>query len=141
MEIRFRKLFQDARDPVYETDGSAGMDLFAYLGDDLYLDPGDIARVQTAISFEIPPGFEGQVRPRSGLTLNHGVDVKLGTIDSDYRGDVAVIIHARKAYRITHGAKIAQIVFAPVVRASLVQAEALTDTKRGAGGFGSTGLR
>jgi dUTP pyrophosphatase len=127
--------------PRYETDGSAGLDLRA--DEPVALEPGQRALVPTGLALEIPPGFEGQVRPRSGLAARHGVGMANapGTIDSDYRGEVKVILinHGQAPVRFERGERIAQLVIAPVARATLVVAEALGDTGRGAGGFGSTG--
>ena len=127
--------------PRYETDGSAGLDLGA--DEPVALAPGERALVATGLALEIPAGFEGQVRPRSGLAVRHGVGMvnAPGTIDSDYRGEVKVILvnHGQAAVRFERGERIAQLVVASVVRATLVVAEALGETGRGAGGFGSTG--
>jgi len=127
--------------PRYETEGSAGLDLRA--DEPVSLAPGERALVATGLALELPPGFEGQVRPRSGLAVRHGVGMvnAPGTIDSDYRGEVKVILvnHGQAAVRFERGERIAQLVVAPVVRATLVVAEALGETGRGAGGFGSTG--
>jgi len=127
--------------PRYETEGSAGLDLRA--DEPVSLAPGERALVATGLALELPPGFEGQVRPRSGLAVRHGVGMvnAPGTIDSDYRGEVKVLLvnHGQAAVRFERGERIAQLVVAPVVRATLVVAEALGETGRGAGGFGSTG--
>jgi dUTP pyrophosphatase len=127
--------------PRYETDGSAGLDLRA--DEPVSLAPGERALVPTGLALEIPPGFEGQVRPRSGLAARHGVGLlnAPGTVDSDYRGEVKVILvnHGRQPVRFERGERIAQLVLAPVARAVLEVVEALGDTGRGAGGFGSTG--
>ena len=131
--------------PEYETIDSAGMDLRAHLAEPVVLGPGDRALVPTGLRLEIPCGFEGQVRPRSGLALKRGLTVlnAPGTIDADYRGDVGVILinHSAEDQLIEPGDRIAQIVFAPVARAQLTEAVELTDTSRNAGGFGSTGKR
>lgn len=127
--------------PAYETPGAAGMDLRA--AEFVTLQPGERWAVGTGLAIEIPPGYEGQVRPRSGLAFKRGVTVlnAPGTIDSDYRGEVCVVLvnHDRLAKHITRGDRIAQIVIAPVVRATIVEADELSETARGAGGFGSTG--
>ncbi|WP_134678901.1 dUTP diphosphatase [Paracoccus ravus] len=130
--------------PEYQTSGSAGADLRADLGGaELVLDPGQIKLVPTGLRVQIPEGFEMQIRPRSSLALKHGVTLPNtpGTIDSDYRGPLGVIMInlGQQAYAIQHGERIAQAVIAPVTRARYVIAEALEDTARGAGGFGSTG--
>ena len=132
--------------PAYESDGAAGMDLRAALGDGetLALASGETALVSTGLSLQIPAGFEGQVRPRSGLAARHGVTVlnAPGTIDSDYRGEVKVILinHGPAPLVIVRGDRIAQLVIAAVTRAALVEAATLDETVRGTGGFGSTGV-
>ncbi|WP_375229830.1 dUTP diphosphatase [Roseobacter sp. S98] len=130
--------------PSYETDGAAGADLRACLpGGPFVLDPGARQLVPTGLRMEIPEGFEVQVRPRSGLALRHGVTLpnSPGTIDSDYRGELGVIVMnaGQEPVEITHGMRIAQMVVAPVVRAGFAVRETLSDTTRGSGGFGSTG--
>ncbi|QJF50047.1 dUTP diphosphatase [Roseobacter ponti] len=131
--------------PAYETSGAAGADVRAYLPDGpMIIETGARALVPTGLQMEIPPGFEVQVRPRSGLALKHGLMLanSPGTIDSDYRGPVGVIVlNAGDApFEVTHGLRIAQLVVAPVVQAEFVPAGTLDDTTRGAGGFGSTGV-
>ncbi len=129
--------------PAYETCGAAGMDLRANLSETLLLQPGARALVSTGLRIEIPAGFEAQIRPRSGLALKHGVTLvnAPGTIDSDYRGPLGVILinHGDAMFEVRHGERIAQIVFAPVVQARWDLSETLSSTDRGAGGFGSTG--
>ena len=130
--------------PEYQTAGAAGADLRADLGGaDLTLAPGQIALVPTGLRVQIPEGYEMQIRPRSSLALKHGVTLPNtpGTIDSDYRGPLGVIMINLGAapYTVRHGERIAQAVIAPVIRAAYVIAETLDDTARGAGGFGSTG--
>ena len=129
--------------PAYETAHSAGLDLRAHLEGTLLLAPGERVLVPTGLRVEIPPGFEGQVRPRSGLAIKRGLTVlnAPGTIDADYRGDVGVVLinHSEQAQRLEPGDRIAQLVFATVARAELVEVEVLADSERGAGGFGSTG--
>ena len=130
--------------PEYQTSGSAGADLRADLGGaELVLAPGQIRLVPTGLRVQIPEGYEMQIRPRSSLALKHGVTLPNtpGTIDSDYRGPLGVIMInlGQQAYAIQHGERIAQAVIAPVIRAAYVLADTLDDTARGAGGFGSTG--
>jgi dUTP pyrophosphatase len=129
--------------PRYETPGSAGMDLRAFLREPVALSPLGRARIPTGLIFEIPEGFEGQVRPRSGLAFKRGLTVlnAPGTIDSDYRGEVEVLLVNLGAESVTvlNGDRIAQIVIAPVMRAAVEEAFSVSDTSRGAGGFGSTG--
>jgi dUTP pyrophosphatase len=131
--------------PAYETAQAAGMDLRAAVPDDepLTLRPGSRFPVPTGLAFALPPGFEGQVRPRSGLAFKHGVTClnSPGTVDADYRGEVKVILinHGEEDFVIRRGERIAQLVIAPVVQAVWAEVESLDDTARGAGGFGSTG--
>jgi dUTP pyrophosphatase len=129
--------------PEYKTEGSAGADLRALLKTALTLGPGERAAVPTGIRIELPPGFEAQVRPRSGLALQKGITClnSPGTIDSDYRGEIKVIIVnlGDNPATIESGDRIAQLVVAPVVRALFLGAESLKATERGSGGFGSTG--
>lgn len=130
--------------PTYETTGAAGADLHAQLPKGpLMLACGARALVPTGLRMEIPQGYEVQIRPRSGLALKHGITLpnSPGTIDSDYRGEVGVIVQNAGAapFEITHGMRIAQMIVAPVVQATFTLAETLDDTARGAGGFGSTG--
>ncbi len=132
--------------PAYETAGAAGMDLRAAVPADqpLTLGPGQRALVPTGFVFEIPHGYEGQVRPRSGLAFKHGVTClnAPGTIDSDYRGEVKVLLVnlGEEAFVIERGMRIAQLLIAPVVQAAVREAAAASETVRGAGGFGSTGV-
>lgn len=131
--------------PSYATEGAAGMDLRAAVPDDrpLILLPGRRALVPTGLVMEIPEGYEGQVRPRSGLALSHGITClnTPGTIDTDYRGEVKVLLVnlGDEDYVVTRGARIAQLVLAPVTRARIVESRQAGQTVRGVGGFGSTG--
>ena len=128
--------------PSYATDGAAGMDLRA--AEAMELPPGGRAAVRTGIYLEIPRGWEGQVRPRSGLALKHGVTLlnSPGTIDSDYRGEIKVILVnlGREIYSVKRGDRIAQIIFSPCGRAELRETDEISGTERAAGGFGSTGV-
>jgi dUTP pyrophosphatase len=130
--------------PHYATAGSAGLDLIAANDADIEILPGGRLAVPCGIAIALPEGFEAQVRPRSGLALNHGITVlnAPGTIDSDYRGEVkAILVNLGTVpFRISRGTKIAQLVVARAERAELVEASALPDSARGTGGFGSTGL-
>jgi dUTP pyrophosphatase len=130
--------------PHYATPGSAGLDLLAAIEGEMVLAPGKRAAVPAGIAIELPQGFEAQVRPRSGLALNHGVTClnTPGTIDSDYRGEVKVILVnlGEEPFRITRGMKIAQMVIARHEHAVLFEVDTLSDSERGAGGFGSTGM-
>lgn len=129
--------------PEYKTAGSAGADLRARLEAPLALGPGDRAALPTGIRIELPPGYEAQVRPRSGLALEKGLTClnSPGTVDSDYRGEIKVILInlSREAVLVSDGDRIAQLVVAPVSRARFEAASALDRTERGSGGFGSTG--
>ena len=131
--------------PAYETSGAAGMDLRAAVAADapLTLEPGKRALVPTGLVFEIPHGYEGQIRPRSGLAFKNGITClnTPGTVDSDYRGEVGVILinHGQEPFVIKRGERIAQMVIAPYAQAVMAEVEALDETARGAGGFGSTG--
>ena len=132
--------------PAYQTAGAAGLDLSAALAEAavMLIAPGGRALVPTGLVLQIPPGYEGQVRPRSGLALKHGVTVlnAPGTIDSDYRGEVSVLLvnHGAEPFEIKRGMRIAQLVVAPVTRAVLTPAAGLDETARGTGGYGSTGV-
>ena len=143
-DVSFRRLSPLATVPAYQSAGAAGLDLHAALEAPLTLEPGAIALVPTGLALAIPAGFEGQVRPRSGIATKHGVTVPNapGTIDSDYRGElkVALINLGRAPFVIEHGMRVAQLVIAPVAHAKLVESADLGDTARGAGGFGSTGI-
>ena len=127
--------------PRYATDGAAGMDVLA--AEDVILAPGARQAVATGLAMAIPAGYEIQVRPRSGLALKHGISVPNtpGTIDSDYRGELKVILinHSAEPFEIHRGDRIAQLVLAPVTLAAWQEVDALDETSRGAGGFGSTG--
>ncbi len=132
--------------PAYETAGAAGMDLRAAIAEDapLVLRPGDRAAAPTGLVLALPEGYEGQVRPRSGLAFKNGVTLvnAPGTIDADYRGEVIVLLinHGEEAHTIRRGDRIAQLIIAPVIRVVLGEVETLDETGRGAGGFGSTGV-
>ncbi len=129
--------------PALATPGAAGFDLAAAVTEDLVLTPGARALVPTGFAIAVPPGYEAQVRPRSGLALRHGIVVpnSPGTIDSDYRGEVKVILlnAGDEPFTVVRGDRIAQLVLAPVVRTQLALVDSLDETERGAGGFGHTG--
>jgi dUTP pyrophosphatase len=131
--------------PAYETAAAAGLDLPAAVPPDapIVIAPGARALVPTGLALQFPVGFEAQVRPRSGLALRHGVTVlnAPGTIDADYRGELKVLLvnHGGEPFEVTRGARIAQLVLAPVARATVVEAETVDPSERGEGGFGSTG--
>ena len=129
--------------PRYMTEHSSGMDLFAALEEEVTLDPGERKLIPTGIALAIPAGYEGQVRPRSGLALRNGVTWvnTPGTIDADYRGEVGVLLInlGHQPFQVKPGDRIAQLVIAPVCRAALEWADELDDTTRSEGGFGHTG--
>ena len=145
--LRVKRIDPRAKLPTRGTDGAAGLDLYAL--EDVVLTPGRVHRVRTGVAIEVPRGYEGQVRPRSGLT-SRGVFVELGTIDSDYRGEVGVMMHAYATDTggydawyghpgVAAGDRVAQLIIAPAPRFEPVEVEELTETQRGEGGFGSTG--
>ncbi len=143
------KIFQEpeAQDlplPEYKTDGSVGMDLHAAVKEDVIIAPGERKLIPTGIRIAIPEGYEGQVRPRSGLAINHGIGMlnSPGTIDSDYRGEIQVILInlGENPFVIKRGDRIAQLVISPVVKVDWEVVIELPKTNRGAGGFGHTGL-
>ncbi len=131
--------------PAYATDHAAGLDLLAAVDETVELPPGARRLVPTGISIALPQGYEAQIRPRSGLALKHGVTLlnSPGTIDADYRGEVGVILInlGEVPFRLERGDRIAQLVIAPVARLAWRESEALPESARGAGGFGSTGRR
>jgi len=150
--VSIRVIYDEGADrdvplPSYETAGSAGADVRANFAErgTLVLEPGARALVPTGLRIEIPEGYEVQIRPRSGLALKHGITLPNapGTIDSDYRGPLGVIVMnaGQDPFEIAHGDRIAQMVVAPVTRAQFDLQEDLSETARGAGGFGSTGTR
>ena len=143
VEIRFLRLHQGAQLPAYQTEHAAGLDLHACIEAPVTLAPGDIAMIPCGFAMAIPHGFEAQVRPRSGLATKHGIGMpnSPGTVDSDYRGEMKVplVNLGRAAFTVEHGMWIAQMVVAPVARATVRVVEELDGTSRGGGGFGSTG--
>lgn len=146
-EILFKKLPHAADLPLpgYESDDAAGMDLRAALTEVKILYPGERALIPTGLTMALPAGYEAQIRPRSGLAFKHGITMlnSPGTIDADYRGEVKVLAinHGTESFQIEHGDRIAQMVIAPVTRLGVKETEELPDTKRGSGGFGSTGVQ
>lgn len=145
MKVRLRRLphGRDLLLPTAASKGSAGLDLRAAVEAAVVLQPGERRLMPTGLAVEIPPGWEGQVRPRSGLALHHGITLpnSPGTIDSDYRGEIGVILLnlGSEPYSIEPGQRIAQLVVAPVEAVEWVEVEDLRESERGAGGFGSTG--
>ncbi|MFM9957670.1 MAG: dUTP diphosphatase [Phycisphaerales bacterium] len=147
LTLHFKRLREGAVIPRYQTDHAAGMDLHACIpvGETVVLAPGDIRVIPLGFAVAIPHGFEGQVRPRSGLATKFGVTVPNapGTVDADYRGEmmVALINLGKQPFTVEPGMRIAQLVIAPVSRAAIVEVGELSETARGSGGFGSTGVR
>ncbi len=143
--VRYQKLDSRAVEPKYGSADAAGADLYAIMDAPLTLNPGQTALVHTGLAVEIPTGFVGLVCARSGLATKRGLAPanKVGVIDADYRGEVMVALHnhGAEAQTIDHGERIAQLVLVPYLTASYQQAEDLSDTDRGAGGFGSTGTK
>ncbi len=144
MEIKIKKLHNEAMLPVYQTLHSAGADLYACLDTDKVLKPAEIAMIPTGFAMEIPEGYEAQIRPRSGLGAK-GISVPNapGTIDADYRGEVKVLLInlSGKDFTVSHHDRIAQMVIAPITRAVFHFSDDLSETERGSGGFGSTGVK
>ncbi|MDX2494841.1 MAG: dUTP diphosphatase [Desulfuromusa sp.] len=142
-QVQVKKLHPGATLPEYMTELAAGMDICALLENALVLEPGQRFLVPTGLAFAIPPGYEIQVRPRSGLAIKHGIALvnSPGTIDADYRGEVCIILinHGQENFMISSGDRIAQIIVAPVCQADIVELTDLDETKRGSGGFGHTG--
>lgn len=143
LEIRRLEGNDDLPLPQYMTAHAAGMDLTAAVDEPVLLKPGARHLVPTGLAIALPDGYEAQIRPRSGLAIKHGISMvnTPGTIDADYRGEVKVILinHGDTKFTINRGDRIAQMVIAPVTRVEVVEVEELTETDRGAGGFGSTG--
>jgi len=133
--------------PKYESEGAAGLDLLAAIEENksIIVLPGRAEMVPTGIAIALPSGFEAQIRPRSGLAAKNGITIlnSPGTIDSDYRGEISAMLinHSKVNFKIERGMRIAQMVIAPVVQFNLIKTEILDETKRGVGGFGSTGIR
>ncbi len=141
--VQIKKLRPDAVVPSYMTEHAAGLDLCAAIDAPIVIAPGERVAISTGLALALPPGFEGQVRPRSGLAKSHGITVvnSPGTVDSDYRGPVTILLinHGSEPVTIEPKHRIAQLVIAPVVQAELLEVEELDETARGTGGFGSTG--
>lgn len=148
IKIKIKRLSQDFLDvplPHYATAGSAGMDIRAAVKDEVILHPGKVELIPTDICVEIPVGYEIQVRPRSGLAANHSIGLlnSPGTIDSDYRGEVKIIMmnFGKEEFKISRGDRIAQLIVSKVYTAQIEEVENLNSTKRGKGGFGHTGKK
>ncbi|MCY6493336.1 dUTP diphosphatase [Leptolyngbya sp. GGD] len=141
-KVKLVKLVDSAKLPRYEHEDDSGLDLFALAEQDI--PPGKTALIGTGIAIELPLGTEAQIRPRSGLALKHSITVlnTPGTVDAGYRGEIGVILinHGQESFKVLKHMKIAQMVIVPVIRAELEEVDLLSDTVRGAGGFGSTGM-
>ena len=141
MKLLIKKLSDDAIMPQFAHPGDAGMDLFAIA--EVTLAPGEAALIKTGLSIQLPINTEAQIRPRSGLALKHTITVlnAPGTIDEGYRGEIGIILinHGKKGFLVTKGMKVAQMVIKPTLSITIEETDELIDTKRGAGGFGSTG--
>jgi len=145
IKIKFRRLSGNGDVPLprYETEGAAGMDLRAAVQNPVTLNPGEIKLIPTGLSVSIPPGYEAQVRPRSGLALKFGIGLvnSPGTIDSDYRGEIGIILvnWGDEPFIIRRGDRVAQMIISKVYQAEILQADSLDETNRGRGGFGHSG--
>ena len=144
-KILIKRLSKEVSLPKYETNGSSGMDLAANIDANINIDPGKTAIIPTGFSLSIPKGFEVQIRPRSGLAAKKKISVlnTPGTIDSDYRGEIKVILInlGQETFTVEKGLRIAQMVVCPIVQAQLKEVDDLKETERGQGGFGSTGTK
>ena len=144
--LKIKKLenFRELTLPKYETAGSAGMDLTASIDEDIIIKSGEIKLIKTGIAIALEKGFEAQIRPRSGLALKNGITVlnTPGTIDSDYRGEICVILinHSKLDFVVSRGMRIAQMIIAKYEQAEIIEVENLDETIRGSSGFGSTGV-
>lgn len=140
-KLKIKRINDKARLPEYAHLGDAGLDLYSV--DSVDINPGDIALIKTGIVIELPEETEAQIRPRSGLALKHKITVlnTPGTIDEGYRGEIGVILinHGKEIFKVEEGMKIAQMVIKPVLRVNIEEVDSISDTKRGEGGFGSTG--
>ena len=143
VKILVKKFDKNIKLPTYKTSGSSGMDLVAYIKNKIIINPGKTAMIPTGIAVAIPKNYEIQIRPRSGLAVNKGISVlnTPGTIDSDYRGEIKIILInlGKKSFDIKSGDRIAQIIVCPVSKAKFKEVKQLPKTTRGKGGFGSTG--
>ena len=144
-EILIKRLSKEVSLPKYETDGSSGLDLAAFVDKNIEIKPGKSNIIPTGLAVAIPKDFEIQIRPRSGLAAKNQISVlnTPGTIDADYRGELKIILInlSNKSFIVEKGLRIAQMVLCPVVKAKFKEVESLDDTKRGSGGFGSTGAK
>jgi dUTP pyrophosphatase len=144
VKVKYLDGRQDIPSPRYESNGASGMDIRASVKDPIIIKPGEIAFIPTGLAVSIPPGFEGQIRPRSGLALNHGIGMvnSPGTIDSDYRGEIGIIMinWGKEPFTVQRGDRIAQMVLCKVYRGDITIVEDLDTTQRGEGGFGHSGI-
>lgn len=145
VKILIKRLSSKVKMPQYKTIGSSGMDIAAFLDNEILIQPSEKKIIPTGIKLKIPKGYEVQIRPRSGLAANNDVTVlnTPGTIDSDYRGEIKVILfnHGKNIFKVENGLRIAQMVLCPVIEAKLSEVEIIDETERGEGGFGSTGTK
>ena len=145
VKILIKRLSSKVTMPQYKTIGSSGMDIAAFLDNEILIKPSEKKIIPTGIKLKIPKGYEVQIRPRSGLAANNDITVlnTPGTIDSDYRGEIKVILfnHGKNIFKVENGLRIAQMVLCPVIEANLSEVEIIDETERGEGGFGSTGTK
>ena len=145
VKILIKRLSSKVTMPQYKTIGSSGMDIAAFLDNEIFIKPSEKKIIPTGIKLKIPKGYEIQIRPRSGLAANNDITVlnTPGTIDSDYRGEIKVILfnHGKNIFKVENGLRIAQMVLCPIIKMNLKEVENLDDTSRGSGGFGSTGIK
>ena len=136
--------YEAGKEPVYSSTLASGADIKAFIDEDIIIEPGETALIPTGIRLQIPEGYEGQVRPRSGLAMKYAVTVlnTPGTIDSDYRGEIKIILvnHGKTPYTVHRDDRIAQLVFSPIIQAEFIQKKELSASNRGRNGFGSTGI-
>ena len=144
-KIQIKKLSNEVLTPKYETSGSSGMDIAAYIERDIIINPGEKALIPTGFSLSVPRGYEVQIRPRSGLAAKKGITIlnTPGTIDSDYRGEIKVILInlSKDGFSVKNGERIAQMVVCPIKQVVVEEVKELSETNRGVGGFGSTGTK
>lgn len=145
VKVKRLKNNEDLSLPVYRSENSSGMDIRASVKDPVLLEPGEIRLIPTGLAVSVPPGYEAQLRPRSGLALRHGIGMvnSPGTIDSDYRGEIGIILTnwGDETFTIRRGDRIAQMIICKVYHAELVEVDELDHTSRGQGGFGHTGIK
>lgn len=145
VKILIKRLSSKVTMPQYKTIGSSGMDIAAFIDNEILIKPSEKKIIPTGIKLKIPKGYEVQIRPRSGLAANNDITVlnTPGTIDSDYRGEIKVILfnHGKNIFKVENGLRIAQMVLCPVIEAKLSEVEIIDETERGEGGFGSTGTK